>query len=84
MTLTNRDRVYRVLAGVFGASPQQLTDDAGPDTIESWDSLSHVNLVLALESELGITFTDEDVTNMLSVGLICRIVDERAGGQPSR
>jgi acyl carrier protein len=77
MTPPVKERVYRVVAGVLNVPVERITDESDPDTITSWDSLSHLTLVLALESEFHVTLTDDDVTDMLSVGLICRIVTER-------
>ncbi|HUR92458.1 MAG TPA: acyl carrier protein [Gemmatimonadaceae bacterium] len=79
-TLTTKERVYKILSSAFGTPVDSLSDEDGPDTIDAWDSLSHVNLVLALESEFGITLSDDDVNNMLSVGLVGRVVENRMGG----
>ncbi len=76
---TRRDGVYGVIAGVLGVPADSISDDSGPGVIASWDSMSHINLVLALEEHFGVVFTDDDVTDMLSVGLIRRILDERLG-----
>ncbi len=69
-------RVFSVIATVLNIPETSLTPDSGPDTLAGWDSATHLNLVLALESEFGVGFTDDEVTDMLSVGLICRIVSE--------
>ena len=79
-----RTRVYRVVAEVLDVPVDALCDEAGPDTLQAWDSASHLNLVMALESEFGIAFSDQDVTDMLSIGLIRRVladhgVDESGG-----
>ena len=46
------------------------------DTVESWDSLSQMNLVLALEDEFGIEIPDLEIQNMISVNLIVLLVQE--------
>lgn len=48
-------------------------------TIESWDSLKHMNLVIALEDEFQITIPDEEIGNLLSFSLIKLIVGEIIG-----
>ena len=70
-------RVIRVLSAVVNLPVEQLSGDSGPDTVPGWDSASHLRLVLALEAEVGTAFTDEEVTDMLSVNLICTILGER-------
>jgi len=71
------DRIYRVVSDVMGVPVTDISDESSPDTIEAWESLSHINLVLALESEFGISLAPEDVLEMLSVGLIKTILSEK-------
>ena len=65
-----RDRVRRVVSDVLGTPIEEIDEDSSPDTIETWTSSAHLNLVLALEAEFQVCFSDEDATEMLSVRLI--------------
>lgn len=56
---------------------EAVSEDSSPDTIPSWDSVSHLNLILSLEAEFGVSFSPEDVMEMLSVRLIRVILAER-------
>lgn len=49
---------------------EQLNDDSSPETVENWDSIKHMKLVLALEEEFNTIFSDEEIVEMLSVALI--------------
>jgi acyl carrier protein len=60
----------------MGVPIEMISGDSSPDTIEEWDSLKHMNLVLALEEEFGIQFTDEQIVEMLSVELIVEVMNE--------
>jgi acyl carrier protein len=64
------DRLYRLLAKVFGVPLSQITEDATPDTIEKWDSLSQINMILAIESEYGISLGPEEAMEMRSIKMI--------------
>ena len=72
-----KERIRGVLSGVLSVPPETLSDEAGPHTIPAWDSLSHLNIVLALESEFGVTFSDEEITEMFSMALIHAILAKR-------
>ncbi len=48
------------------------------DDIEDWDSLEHINLVLAIEERFGMKFTMGEVTGMKNVGDMIDILMERA------
>lgn len=69
-------KLKSVMARVFGVDEAEITEDASPDTIEKWDSLRHMNLVLALEEEFGIEFTDNQVVEILSYKLIKLVLHE--------
>ena len=61
---------------LFSAAPGSITLDSSPDTVEGWDSLQHLNLILALEEEFKFSFTEDQMVEMLSVGLIVETVAE--------
>ena len=74
-------RVKQVAADVFGTSSDQITPDSSPQTIETWDSVQHLNLVLALESELGIRIDPEEIERMKTIGDVIALVREKVGEQ---
>ena len=45
-----------------------LTDETTADDVEEWDSLSHVQLVVALEKTFGIKFTSREILSWDNVG----------------
>jgi acyl carrier protein len=74
-----RQRVLRAVSQIMDVPPDQLGDSSSPDTVDSWDSLRHMNLMLALEEEFGIKFSDEQLMSMSTVGRILAGVHERLG-----
>ena len=70
MIHTQEDKLYRILSQVFGIPASQLNEEGSPDTIPNWDSLSHLNMIVALEAEFGISLTPEQAMEMLSVKLV--------------
>ena len=48
--------------------------------MEGWDSVQHLNLVLALEQVLSIQFTPEEMERMQSVGEIVAVVKAKSQG----
>ena len=78
MTRGIEDRLYRIISDVFGVPVEEVSEDTSPDTVENWDSLSHLNLILSLEEEFGVSFSPEDTMEMLSVQLICTILAEHS------
>lgn len=71
------DRVAHVVSKVFAIPVDEVTNDTSPDNVKLWDSLQHLNLVLALEAEFGLSLSPEEAMEMLSVGLIRMTLSER-------
>ena len=78
-----RERVVQIMSHVLNVPVASLDETASPDTIATWDSLNHMNLVLALEQEFGVQFRDEEILQLLSVTAIADAVAGRvAAGEP--
>ena len=67
-------KLKKVISNVLGVSIDTINDNSSPDSIDKWDSLSHLNLVMAIEAEFDVELTPEDSMDMLSVKLIRMIL----------
>src|SRR5439155_21412083 len=61
-------QVRQIISDVLNVPVETLIDQASPQTIENWDSVQHLNVVLALEEALGLQFEPEDIESMKDVG----------------
>ena len=52
----------------------EISDDLSPDTIEQWDSITHMDLCAKFEDEFGISLDVEDVAEMETIGRIKEIL----------
>ncbi|MDR1800814.1 MAG: acyl carrier protein [Lachnospiraceae bacterium] len=73
------NRFNLVFRDVFDDETIIVTDATTADDIEDWESLTHINLILAIEEEFGIKFTMSEVTLMKNVGEMADIVLEKTG-----
>lgn len=71
--------IRRIASDVLGVPAAQLTDASSPDSIENWDSVQHLSLVMALEQEFGLQFEPEDMERMRSIGAIETMVRAKRG-----
>jgi len=69
--------IQQIMADVFEKSSDQITIDSTQDNIDSWDSIKHLNLVVALEEEFEIDLPIEEIGNLISFKLIDVIVKEQ-------
>ena len=68
------DRIKKVMSDVFDIDIESINNDSSPDNIENWDSLKHMDLIVTLEEEFGIEFTDEEIVDSMSYTLIVNIL----------
>lgn len=71
------ENVRRIVSDVFEVPEEQVHAGSSPDNVANWDSIHHLNMVLALEQEFGVQFTPEEIEQLLSVELIAALVEEK-------
>lgn len=54
-----------------------LTDGSSAEDIEEWDSLSHIQLVVAIEKEFGIKFSSLEIMKWSNVGEMVNSIEEK-------
>ncbi len=69
--------IKRTLAAVLGIEEKLILEDSSPDTLSGWDSVNHLNIVMALEEAFGTQFTPEETMDMTSVKLIHLLLEEK-------
>jgi acyl carrier protein len=66
--IESRTRV--VMGKVLQVPPQDISADVSRKTLPVWDSLKHMNLILALEDEFGVEFSDQEIAGINSLNLL--------------
>ena len=74
------DRVRSIAADILQVDDARLSAESSPESVESWDSVQNLNLMLALEQEFGLQFEPEEMDRMKNIGQIATVVDARRGG----
>ena len=72
-------RIRSIAADVLGVKAASLSPESGPENIESWDSVQHLSLILALEQQYDLQFEPEEVEGMKTLGAIADVVGRREG-----
>lgn len=62
-----KERVLSIVSNIMKWPLKEINEDSSPEDIDTWDSLNQINLVLALEEEFDVRFTDDQIVQMLSV-----------------
>lgn len=64
------ERLLAVFTSVFGLDPSRFRPGDSYETIPEWDSVNHINLILALEAEFGVEFDPGEIAELASVEAI--------------
>lgn len=63
-------RICTVMAKVLQIAPQDISPNVSRENLAAWDSLKHMNLMLALEDEFGIEFSDKEIVGLDTLQLL--------------
>ena len=76
MTASTFEQVRSVASDIFGIPADRITAESSPETIENWDSMQHLNLVLAIEEKFGVQLDPEDIEAMKNIGAVAALVEK--------
>ena len=77
-TMSTDDRIVTLIATTLGIPAERVTDDLAFSETAEWDSLNHVNLMVALEKALQTEIDEERMIQLTSV----RAIRDFAAEQP--
>lgn len=67
------ENVFKTTLGIDAVSAELSQTNC-----EAWDSVNHLNLVLALEAEFGVTFEPEEIAAMQSLAVVEKLLAAKA------
>ena len=70
------ERIKDIMAAVFNMPVKKISNASSRDNIKNWDSLKHLQLIMALEEEFNVTIDGEHAVEMLNYSLIQNIINE--------
>ena len=71
------ERLKKIMSRVFGVPVESINNDSSLDTIDDWDSITHMNLALAIEQAFDITLEPDEIIELLSFELILAILKDK-------
>jgi acyl carrier protein len=71
------ERVVEIAARVFELHEQRLSMSDSPQTIARWDSLNHLKLITAIETEFGIRLRMQTVLKINDVAALVAAVQSQ-------
>ena len=66
---------------MFSSDIPELTSETTADDIEQWDSLSHFELIIAIEQGFDIKITSQETRELDTVAKICHLLESKLGSE---
>ncbi len=64
------EKINQILADTLKVPIEKTSEDLTMDDVANWDSLTHMNLIVAIEGGLGIELSGDDIAEMISFNAI--------------
>jgi acyl carrier protein len=65
-----RQKLVQILADTLGLDASDIPADASMERMSAWDSVAHLNVVMSLEQEFGVSFSADEIISLNSLPLI--------------
>ncbi len=75
--MDNSRKLRSTISAILGVPEDQITDDLSSETVDTWDSLNHINLISAIEQEFGVTLATDDLADSQSVRKLKALLADR-------
>lgn len=69
------NELQEIFRDIFDEDDLVLTADMSADDIEDWDSLTHMQLIIAIEKKYNIKFTTDEIIEANNVGEFVHILE---------
>ena len=66
-----------IVADTLEISPDEVSPELSSDSVESWDSFRHLQLILSIESEFGVQFDPQQIPELTTVAKIEAALEQK-------
>lgn len=73
------DRVRELVADTLQMPKEQVKDDSTAESLPAWDSLNHLNIILAIEQDFDIALPPEEMERMTGIESIVTVIQKHSG-----
>ena len=70
-------RIKLIMSQVFDLHEDIIKDDSSTTSLDEWDSMNHMNLIVALEEEFKCEFDEDDIENMVNFKIMKSIIEKK-------
>lgn len=71
------DQIQDIFREILEEESLMLTHQTTAEDVEGWDSLTHIQLIVAIEEKLKIKFSSKEILSWKNVGELINSIDEK-------
>jgi acyl carrier protein len=71
-------RLTPIFRDVFSDDTLAVNESMTAAEVPTWDSLSNINMIIAVEKAFGVKFSIKDVRNLKNVGELLELIKRKA------
>lgn len=75
--MTTNQKLEQVMRETFDNQKIVIRDEMTANDVEEWDSLSHIELIINIESEFNLKLTVDDIINLKNVGDMITLINSK-------
>jgi|TARA_B110000238_G_scaffold197945_1_gene241567 acyl carrier protein len=69
-----QSEIKKIFSKIISINVDKIKPNTSIGNTKKWDSLAHMNLIMAFESEFKIKFTENEINEMLNYKIIEEII----------
>ena len=70
-------KIETLFSNILSEPIESISDETSPTNTSSWDSLKHLELVLAIEGAYSVKFSMPEISSLKSLGQIRKVLIEK-------
>ena len=75
--MSRYDQIREIIAATLKINPERISETSTSEDLPEWDSLAHVNLMMAIEQTFDIDLEIDDFPELVSVSAIISYLERR-------
>ncbi|MBN2088466.1 acyl carrier protein [candidate division KSB1 bacterium] len=72
-----RQEIKKSMAGIFKINENSIPENIEMNKIVNWDSLNHLNLIVALEEKFKVSFEPDEIAEMVNIDKILEMIQRK-------
>lgn len=71
------EKVLETMSRTFNIDISLLSKKTSKKDLSQWDSMSHLNLIIDIENEFNISFSNEEIVTVIDFKSLLKIINDK-------